>query len=78
VSMITIKLVYVVRKHILEPGTGRELRYEDYAEEFDSEEKAQVFMKQKRRKFAESLEAMLNDGAKPETIEGRRFEIVPK
>ena len=76
--MITIKLVYVVRKHILEPGTGQEIRYEDYSQEFDSEEKARSFMKQKQQKFAQSLEDALDDGAHPDSLAGRRFEIVSR
>jgi len=76
--MITIKVVYVVRKHILEPGTGEEIRHEDYPQEFDSHENARSFMRQKQQKYVTSLEDALDDGAHPDSLEGRRFEIVSK
>lgn len=65
---------YVVRKFVLDLE-GKEIRHEDYPEQFGSEEEALPFLAEKQEKYRQTVEDYKDEGS---TItEGRRYEIVP-
>lgn len=72
------KTVFVVRKHITDWKTGAKIRHEDYPQRFALEQFAQDFLEEKKRKYSETVNAMIEDcPSDPGIEEGRQYEVIP-
>ena len=70
--------VYIVRKHIMDVHTGKEMRHEDYPRQFATPEAAQPLLEEKQVKFFQTVRDLIADcKMDPQITEWRRYEIVP-
>lgn len=73
------KTVYVVRKHIVDAKSKKEIRFEDYPNQFNTWREAIPLLLGKERKYHQTVNDLFNDDTPIEAIpEGRWYEIVLK